>query len=331
MFGLEPHLPIDIALGVNSATSGSGSYPVYIANLRDCLSLAYQKVIEDSRKSAAHNKQSYESRAHQATIQVGDLVLVRNLSTRGKHKLADRWEEDPYRVVGCIPGLPVYKVRDKDGKERVLHRNLLLSFSGPPSTPAASPQPVRPKQPLQCKSPTGDSCRDLEIIIEKDIDDEPYTELVPISASNPLNLEVADFRPPHFEMPAAVENPKADGDGMENPMQTDSQQVHPDPVVAGTDHQCDAGYPAIPNSVLPISDSDECPTEVTHSASGPDVADADPIQDPPYVTRSGRTSKPPQRLICDPMWSQKASVLLSLANSQNQELLQNVFQNWLNC
>ena len=168
MFRREPHLPIDVALGVNSATSGSGSYPAYIANLQDHHSLAYQKVIKESRKSAARNKQSYDSQAHQATIQVGDLVLVRNLSIRGKHKLADRWEEDPYQVVECIPGLPVYKVQDKDGKESVLHRNLLLSFSGPLFTPAASPQPVRPKQPLQFKSPTKDSCRDLEIIIEKD-------------------------------------------------------------------------------------------------------------------------------------------------------------------
>ena len=114
-------------------------------------------------------------------------------------------------------------------------------------------------------------------------------------------------------------------------MQTDSQPVHLDPVVAGTDQQCDAGYLAVPNSVLPISDSDERPTEVTRSESGPDEVEADPIQNPPFVTRSGRTSKPPQRLICDSVWSQTASVLLSLANSQNQELLQNVFQNWLNC
>ena len=152
MFGREPHLPIDVALGVNSVTSGSGSYPAYIANLRDRLSLAYQKVIEV--------KEVHCSR--QATIQVGDLVLVRNLSIRGKHKLAGRWEEDPFRVVECIPGLPVYKVQDKDGKERVLHCNLLLSFRGPPSAPAVSPHPVKPKRPLRFKSPTDDSCRDLE-------------------------------------------------------------------------------------------------------------------------------------------------------------------------
>ena len=91
-------------------------------------------------------------------------------------------------------------------------------------------------------------------------------ELVPISASNHLT---------HVQMPPAVQNPEADGDGMENPMQTDSQQVHPDTVVAG--------YPAIPYSVLPILDSDEHPTEVTPAESGPDVGEADPIQEPPYA------------------------------------------------
>ena len=205
-------------------------------------------------------------------------MLVRNLSIRGKHKLADRWEEDPFRVVECIPGLPVYKVQDKDGKERVLHCNLLLSFRGPPSAPAVSPHPVKPKRPLRFKSPTDDSCRDLEIIMEEDIDDEPYKERVPISPSIPLIPEAAEFPSPYFETPAAVENPEADGDGMENPPQSDSQPMHPDPVVAGTGQRCDAGYLAVPNSVLPISDSDERPTEVTRSESGPDEAEADPIQ-----------------------------------------------------
>lgn len=54
VFGRELHLPIDVALGVNSVTPGLRSYPAYIANLRDRLSLAYRKVIEESRKSAAH-------------------------------------------------------------------------------------------------------------------------------------------------------------------------------------------------------------------------------------------------------------------------------------
>ena len=290
-------------------SSGSKSYPAYIANR---LSHAYRKVIEESKKAAARNKQLYDNRARQATIQEGDLVLVRNLSIRGKHKLADRWEEDPYQVEECIPGLPVYKVQDKDGKERVLDRNLLLPFRGPPSTPAASPRSVRTKQPLQFESPPDDSRGDLETIVEEDTDDELYTELVPISAPTPLNPEAAVFLPPQVDTPVTAENPDAGGDGMEDPT-----QAHSDPIVTETDHQADAdGYPVVPNPDLPmITGSDERPTEVTHSESGPDVAEVEPVQDPPYVTRTGRTSKPPQRLISDPVWSQKASVLLSLANS----------------
>ena len=69
------------------------TYPAYTVNLRDRLSLAYQKIIQESRKSVARNKQSYDSWTCQATIQVGDLVLVKNLNIRGKHKLADHWEE----------------------------------------------------------------------------------------------------------------------------------------------------------------------------------------------------------------------------------------------
>ena len=58
-------------------------------------------------------------------------------------------------------------------------------------------------------------------------------------------------------MPAGVENPEAEGNGIENPMQTDSQQVQSDPVVTGTDHRCDAGFSTVPNSDLLIYDPDE--------------------------------------------------------------------------
>ena len=156
-------------------SSGSGLYPAYIASLRDRLILAYQKVIKESRKSAAHSKQSHDSRACQAANQAVNLVLVSNLSIRGKHKLADRWEEYPYQVVECIPGLPVYKVQDKNGKKRVLHCTFLLPSRGTPSVPAASPQPVRAIQPLQFKSSPKDSSCDLETVIEEDIDYELYT------------------------------------------------------------------------------------------------------------------------------------------------------------
>ena len=63
----------------------------------------------------------------------GDRVLVRNVNVRGKHKLADLWEEPVYIVVDqpCNE-IPVFKVRKEVQKEeekqvfRTLHKNLLL-------------------------------------------------------------------------------------------------------------------------------------------------------------------------------------------------------------
>ena len=46
-------------------------------------------------------------------------------------------------------------------------------------------------------------------------------------------------------------------------------------------------------------------------------------------TRSGRISRPPNRLICDPVWSHKAAALLSLVTPANRTVVQNVFLAWL--
>ena len=57
---------------------------------------------------------------------------MRNVGPRGKQKLADRWESQPY-VVCRQPNedIPVYEVRPDNArsrKTRTLHRNLLLPF-----------------------------------------------------------------------------------------------------------------------------------------------------------------------------------------------------------
>ena len=131
------------------------------------------------------------------------------------------------------------------------------------------------------RAPPDDSHGDLETIVEEDTDDELYKELVPISAPTPLDPVAAVFLPPQVDTPVTAENPDAGSDGMEDPM-----QAHSDPIVTGTDHQADAdGYPVVPNPDLPmITGSDERPTEVTQSESGPDVAEVEPVQDLPYVT-----------------------------------------------
>lgn len=64
----------------------------------------------------------------ESTLDTGDIVLVRNLSFRGKHKLADRWESTIYVVQKKAGEMPVYTIcpEGQEGPLRTLHRDLLL-------------------------------------------------------------------------------------------------------------------------------------------------------------------------------------------------------------
>ena len=61
-------------------------------------------------------------------MQIDDIVLVKGVAWRGRHKIQNKWEPSEYVVVDQ-PNLkvPGYKVKSlEDNKERVLHRNMLL-------------------------------------------------------------------------------------------------------------------------------------------------------------------------------------------------------------
>ena len=56
----------------------------------------------------------------------GDLVLVKKKGFTSKHKIADKWETEPYEIVSQrSDGLPVYTVVRND-RERTLHCNMLF-------------------------------------------------------------------------------------------------------------------------------------------------------------------------------------------------------------
>ncbi len=84
--------------------------------------------MECSKKTALRNKQRYDLKVRESTLQAGDRVLVRNVGIRGKHKIADRWSKTVYQVVKQITDSPVYVVKPLtiDGPERTLHRDLFL-------------------------------------------------------------------------------------------------------------------------------------------------------------------------------------------------------------
>ena len=65
-------------------------------------------------------------RVFEKPLGVGQYVLVRRHGLKGRAKIADYWEANPYMVVKQpFAGQPVYVVRSHLGKERVLHRTQL--------------------------------------------------------------------------------------------------------------------------------------------------------------------------------------------------------------
>ena len=129
MFGRHPRLPIDIEFGLHKPNcSDNSSKSRYIQKLRRRLNYAFQKASKYSDQQAKKYKQGYDKSVKGPQLHVNDLVLVKIVAHKGRHKLQDRWEPEEYVVIEQpITGTPVYKVKPVNGnKIRTLHRNLLL-------------------------------------------------------------------------------------------------------------------------------------------------------------------------------------------------------------
>ena len=129
MFGRHPRLPIDVAFGLHKPNcSDNCSKSRYIQKLRRRLNYAHKKPSKYSSEQAQKYKTSYDKSVKVPQLQVNDLVLVKIVAHKARHKIQDKWESEEYIVIEQpIPGTPVYRVRPVTGtKVRTLHRNLLL-------------------------------------------------------------------------------------------------------------------------------------------------------------------------------------------------------------
>ena len=129
MFGRHPRLPIDVAFGLHKPNcSDNCSKSRYIQKLRRRLNYAHKKASKYSSEQAQKYKISYDKSVKGPQLQVNDLVLVKIVVHKARHKIQDKWESEEYIVIEQpIPGTPVYRFRPVTGtKVRTLHRNLLL-------------------------------------------------------------------------------------------------------------------------------------------------------------------------------------------------------------
>ena len=130
MYGRYPRLPIDIEFGVTQPNWEATSQKAYAQKLRHRLKWAYETARAYNEKESKRNKVYYDKKFKCMALEEGDLVLVRIKAFTGLHKIADKWEATPHRVLSQLPNQPVFKVQpiDCQGNEniKVLHRNMLF-------------------------------------------------------------------------------------------------------------------------------------------------------------------------------------------------------------
>ena len=129
MFGRHPRLPIDVEFGLPKSNSGDNSSKSrYVQKLRRRLNYAFQKATKVANQQANKYKSSYDKNIRGPQLQEKDLVLVKIVAHKGRHKLQDKWEPEEYVVIEQpIAGTPVYRVQPVTGGNiKTLHRNLLL-------------------------------------------------------------------------------------------------------------------------------------------------------------------------------------------------------------
>ena len=92
------------------------------------MNYAFQKANKIANQQAQKYKTSYDKSIKGPQLQEKDIVLVKIVAHKGRHKLQDKWEPEEYVVVEQpIAGTPVYRVQPVTrGNIRTLHRNLLL-------------------------------------------------------------------------------------------------------------------------------------------------------------------------------------------------------------
>ena len=134
LFGRQPRLAADVLLDLHTPGSGARCQSEYVRDLQTRLKATYKVAHEAIVKSANRAKKHYDIRVRGSVPEIGDLVLVKLVGLTGKHKLADQWETEPYRIIRKPDAsMPVYVVQRSDsvGKERTLHRNMLFPLALP--------------------------------------------------------------------------------------------------------------------------------------------------------------------------------------------------------
>jgi len=324
MFGRHPRLPVDMIFGLDR-NDGSRSHTAYVDDLRQRLQEAYRRASEVAGRAQERQKAGYDKRSRGATLEPGDRVLVRILAFEGKHKLANKWEEDVYVVASQpnpdVPVYSLYRETDPARRPRTLHRNHLLPVGMVPASAVrdessrpiererrtrAATQP-RAHSPVNRRQPEGlppqqeqpsqeDSEDDVEdyVVVQPVL---PTADIVPVEqpstdatlAPDEINVSLPDTTGDGQVEPESDEGSGDDGDDR-RPEVEDGQ---PDQPTEDVDEDEEAsGSDATDQSASEETAEEEEPD----SESEPEEVEEEEEEEEEPLRRSDRNRRPPDRL-----------------------------------
>lgn len=131
MFGREPNLQINIEFGVRTPDLIATSTQNYVEKLEKRLAGAFKKAQQVNEKEKKRNKRNYDKKIRCSKLEIGDRVLVRQKTFKGKHRVQDKSEDNTY-IVADQPAknTPVFTAqKEEGGRLKTLHRNMLFLLS----------------------------------------------------------------------------------------------------------------------------------------------------------------------------------------------------------
>jgi len=198
MYGRKPRLPIDVLFQLGSPHEDT-DYVTYISKLKERLIYAYELASQNMEKSAKSNKRRYDRRVRGAVPAIGDRVLLKNIGLKGKHKIANKWQQHVYLLVGQLdPQIPVYQIQREDGigGVKTVHRNLILPLALPLPTEVKEPtKPIRKEYivpDIQAHIPESSDEEENEVTI---IQDEPRDPDLDVDSASESHSESSEEPP----------------------------------------------------------------------------------------------------------------------------------------
>lgn len=228
MYGREPPLPIDLAFKTNPYEDKQ-TMTHYIEKLKERLETSYNLAQQNVKQSQERQKDFYDRKVRGATLKTGDRILVKIVSFTGKHKIADKWESEPYLVLSQPnPDIPVYRVQreDKSGKVRTLHRNLLLPLNFiPPERINIVPKPMprkrklknKAEEPIPTKPVKSDTDSDEDMDFPHDVIHVPHTAAAEKTLGDVGDMDAGDIVAP-------VHEPQIAEDEDAHPLDADTEE-----------------------------------------------------------------------------------------------------------